>query len=144
MEITTIAVIMLFLIGMIVAYFTGIKTGTINQNKFWEQQIPNHRKDAVERSRAVLSGIFSEQITPYLPGFKYFPTECKFIGKPIDFIIFKGMDEKKIEEIIFVEVKSGKAKLSGKEKNIKEVIETKKIRFEEYRVPENLTKIKEQ
>ena len=30
-------------------------------------------------------------------------------GAPIDFLIFKGMDAQHIEEVIFVEVKSGSA-----------------------------------
>ncbi len=50
------------------------------------------------------------------------------------------MDEKKIEEVVFVEVKSGKARLSEQEKNLKEAIEKKRVRFEEYRIPEELTK----
>ena len=70
-----------------------------------------------------------------MPGFPYLPTECRFVGKPTDFIVFKGMDEKKINEIVFVEVKSGDSKLSSQEKNLKEAIEKKRVRFEEYRIP---------
>ena len=50
------------------------------------------------------------------------------------------MDEKNITEVIFVEAKSGKSKLSSQEKSLKEAIENKKVRWEEYRVPEDLTK----
>ena len=92
------------------------------------------------KSRAVLGGQFSEQLAPYLPNFNYLPTECRFIGKPIDFLVFKGMDEKNITEVIFVEAKSWKSKLSSQEKSLKEAIENKKVRWEEYRVPEDLTK----
>jgi predicted Holliday junction resolvase-like endonuclease len=53
------------------------------------------------------------------------------------------MDEKKIEEVVFVEVKSGKSKLTEHEKNLKETIEKKRVRWEEYRIPEELTKKKE-
>jgi len=34
------------------------------------------------KSRAVLGGQFSEQLAPFLPDFKYLPTECRFVGKP--------------------------------------------------------------
>jgi predicted Holliday junction resolvase-like endonuclease len=95
------------------------------------------------KSRAVLGGQFSEQLAPYLPNFKYLPTEARFIGKPIDFLVFKGMDEKKIDEVVFVEVKSGKSKLTEQEKNLKETIEKKKVSWEEYRIPEELTKKKD-
>ena len=57
--------------------------------------------------------------------------------------MFKGADNKKIDEVIFVEVKSGNAKINSHEKNLKEAIEKKKIRWVEYRIPEELTKKKD-
>ncbi|MBI2452549.1 hypothetical protein HYV50_05770 [Candidatus Pacearchaeota archaeon] len=138
---TSILIILfVFLIGLVVAYYLGYKSGAFRRDKFWETELPNHRKEAIMKSRAVLGGHFSEQLAPYLPGFDYLPTECRFIGKPVDFIVFKGMDEKNIDEVIFVEVKSGNAKLSPQEKNLKETIEKKRVKFAEYRVPEDLTK----
>ena len=92
------------------------------------------------RSRAVLGGHFSENLAPYLPDFPFVPTECRFVGKPVDFIVFKGMDEKKIDEVVFVEVKSGNAKLTEHEKNLKETIDKKRVKWVEYRIPEELTK----
>ena len=78
-----------------------------------------------------------------MPNFKHLPTECTFIGKPIDFLVFKGSDEKKIDEIVFVEVKSGNSRLSTHEKNLKDAVENKRVRWEEYRIPEELTKKKD-
>jgi len=136
----TIILAIIFLIGIIVAYFVGFKYGVFRRDKYWQDEIPEHRKDAVMRSRSVLSGQFSEQLAPYLPDFAYAPTECKFMGKPIDFIVFKGLDEKNVQEVVFVEVKSGKSKLNNQEKSLKEAIEKKKVRWEEYRIPEDLTR----
>ena len=48
-------------------------------------------KEAVAQSRAVLGGRFTEQMAPYLPEFRYDPTEARFIGGPIDFIVFPGL-----------------------------------------------------
>src|SRR3990172_10455069 len=132
--------VILVLILLIAAFFIGHKLGAFRRDKYWENELPGHRKDAIERSRAVLGGQFSEQLAPFLPDFKYLPTECKFMGKPVDLLVFKGMDEKKIEEVVFVEVKSGKAKTSPVEKSLKETIEKKKVRWEEYRIPDELTK----
>ena len=112
----------------------------MRQDKYWEGELPSHRKDAIMRSRAVLGGQFSEQLAPYLPNFEYLPTECRFIGKPIDFLVFKGMDDKDIKEIVFVEVKSGNAKLTQHEKKLKEAIDKKRVKWVEYRIPEDLTK----
>lgn len=140
MELNTILVIFLFLIGLILAYFVGQKIATIKRDKYWESEIPNHRKDAILKSRSVLSGLFSEQLAPFLPGFNFKPTECKFLGKPVDFIVFKGLDDKKVDEVVFVEVKSGKSKLSNVEKSLKETIKNKKVKWEEYRIPEEVVK----
>jgi predicted Holliday junction resolvase-like endonuclease len=135
----TLVYLIVFLIGLVIAYWLGNKFGKFNRDRYWEGELPNYRKDAIMKSRAVLGGQFSEQLAPYLPNFEYLPTECRFLGKPIDFIVFKGMDEKKIDEVVFVEVKSGNAKLNAHEKNLKEAIDKKRVKWVEYRIPEELT-----
>ena len=97
-------VIFVLLILIVIAYRLGHSIGSTQTETKWQNEIPNHRKDAIERSRSVLSGNFSEQLAPYLPNFKYSTTECRFVGKPVDLIVFKGADNKEIEEVIFVEV----------------------------------------
>jgi predicted Holliday junction resolvase-like endonuclease len=57
--------------------------------------------------------------------------------------VFKGSDEKQIDEVVFMEVKSGKSKLNSQEKNLKDTIENKRVRWEEYRIPEEITKKKD-
>jgi len=133
MELTELAgiaiiVILILCIGFIIGKYVA--------KKEHEDKIPEIRETAIKQSRAVLSGQFSEQIAPYMPDFPYKPTEARFIGKPVDFIVFKGMDEKKIEEVVFVEVKSGKSQLSGVEKTLKSAIQDKKISWDEYKVIE--------
>jgi predicted Holliday junction resolvase-like endonuclease len=61
-------------------------------------------------SRSILGGVFSEQVALFLPDFPkdLKASEARFIGKPIDFLIFKGMDDQHISEVVFVEIKSGK------------------------------------
>lgn len=142
MDIAIIIFSLIFLIGITLAYIIGKSNGSFQRDKYWENELPNQRKQAITQSRAVLGGQFSEQLSPYLPNFNYSPTECKFLGKPIDFICFKGMDEKNISEVIFVEVKSGgkSNKLSQQEKNLKEAIEKKRVKWEEYIIPEEITK----
>ena len=127
---------------LIFILFVGYLIGKYITKKQLKEKIPEIREEAIKQSRAVLSGQFSEQIAPYLPDFPYKPTEARFIGKPIDFVVFKGMDEKKIEEIIFVEVKSGQSQLSKVEKTLKSAVENKNVSWHEYKVPEEVTKKK--
>lgn len=93
------------------------------------------RKDAVKRSKAVINGQIAEQIAPFLPDFPANPSDARFIGKPVDFIVFSGLSEnEKIDEILFVEVKTGKSLLSEREKEVKKAIEQRKVRYVEYRI----------
>lgn len=130
-------VILLSVFGaLVIGYLIGHAIGTFRRERLWQTALPEHRADAISRSRAVLTGQFSEQIAPYLPGFLYSPTECKFIGKPIDFVVFNGLDEKNVKEIVFVEVKSGKSKLSSTENSVKDAVLNGRVKWAEYRAPD--------
>jgi len=143
MEFSTIGIIAIFLISIFLSYFIGKKISKFQRDKYWEKQLPLHRKEAISKSRSIIGGQFSEQLAPFLPNFKFSPTECKFLGKPIDFIVFNGLDKKEINEITFVEVKSGNSKLTPTEKKLKNAIENKKVKWEEYQIPKDLTKNEE-
>ena len=123
------------LLLLYIGYLFGKKLGELQAKREIPQLIKEAREDSAKRSRAVLGGQFSEQLAPYFPDFPYSPTEARFIGKPIDFLVFEGMDEKEISEVVFVEVKSGKSTLSSQERNLKDAIKNKKVRWEEYRIP---------
>lgn len=142
-ESTFIIFFVVVIVAVAIAYWLGHTFARMKRDAYWQGEIPSQRKDAITRSRSVIGGQFSEQLAPYLPDFGFLPTECRFIGKPIDFIVFKGMDGKNIDEVVFVEVKSGDAKLSPQEKALKETIQNKKVRWVEYRIPHELTENKE-
>ncbi len=125
---------------LLIGFWLGKKYGLVRAKMEWQKQLPAEREDAVQRSRAVLSGQFSEQLAPYLPDFPYKPTEVRFLGKPIDFVVFEGMDSKNIQEVVFVEVKSGDSQLSTHERTLKKAIEKGKVRWEEYRVAKGVTR----
>jgi len=133
MDFTIVLLILGIFAALLFGYLIGHKLGCFRRDRYWEKEIDVHRKDAIMRSRAVLSGQFSEQLAPYFPGFQHKPNECKFLGKPVDLICFEGLDDKDVKEIVFIEVKSGDAKLSPVEKQIKRAVESGKVRWEEYR-----------
>ncbi len=134
--------IILFVIGILIFLWLGYIIGRKIEDNDWKlNKLPLIVRDRLKTSRAVLGGQFSEQLAPYLPDFNYSPTECRFVGKPIDFLVFKGMDNDAIEEVVFVEVKSGKSKsLSKRERTLKDVIAEKRVRWEKYEIPDDITK----
>src|SRR6476646_709829 len=107
-SLTAAGVIVLALL-IAAALFLMYAIGKIVGEKRATDKFPEAKRAAVQRSRSVLSGMFAEQLAPYLLNIPFTPTEAKFIGAPIDFLVFKDMDAQSIEEVIFVEVKSGSA-----------------------------------
>jgi len=105
-----IVFIVLFVILLLFAFNFGKIIGKRIMYELMKEVIKKEREDAIKKSRSTLVGNFSEQISPLLPNFPLKPSEVKFIGKPVDFVGFKGIDSGEIEEIVFIEVKSGKSK----------------------------------
>ena len=121
----------------VVYYFTQLKF----ERKFrqwqeteelrWEEEKEKALKEAIAQSRAVLGGKFTEQMAPYLPEFRYDPTEARFIGSPIDLIIFPGLAKGDPEEIVIMEIKTGKTShLTPQERKIRQLIEDGMVRWE--------------
>lgn len=93
------------------------------------------RKDAIKRSKAVIGGQVAEQIAPLLPDFPSPLADARFIGKPVDFIAFPGLEESdKVNEILLIEVKTGNSALSEREKEVRRAVEEGRVKYKEYRI----------
>ncbi len=92
------------------------------------------RKDAIERSARTLSGKTLEKLIPFLDKFPYDAHDMRWMGDPVDFIIFDGQSKKSPKEIIFCEVKSGKSNLNKSQSEIKELVESRKVKWFEFRI----------
>lgn len=132
--------ILIIVFAIFILLYLGYVIGRKIEDREWQlHKLESIVKQRLKTSRSVIGGQFSEQLAPYLPDFKYNPSEVRFIGKPIDFLVFKGMDNQEIEEVIFVEVKSGKSKsLNKHERILRDVIKEKKVRWEQYEVPDEI------
>jgi len=104
------------------------------------QAVEEARSDAVNTARVVLRGKIAEQMAPMLPEFlaNFQPADAKFIGSPIDYLIFKNMnkgpDAADPIELILLDVKTGKSQLTTIQKKIQAAVEDKRIRFEVLRI----------
>lgn len=90
------------------------------------------RDDSVSRSRSVLKGKIAEQMAPVMPDFPYSPTDARFIGSPVDFVVFDGYTEAKDNEgsdigIVLVEIKKGKSRLTRTESLVRKAAEAGRI-----------------
>lgn len=93
------------------------------------------RSQALAQSRAVLRGQVAEQIAPLLGEFPFDPADARFLGHPIDFVVFDGLASEEDElEVVLVEVKTGNARLTKREAAIRDAVEAGRVRFEVVRL----------
>lgn len=92
------------------------------------------RQDAVERSRVGQLGKTLEKIAPMFPGFGHHPSDVRPIFDPIDFVVFDGYFREEVTDIVFVEFKTGQARLNSIQRSIKETVQKRRVHFEERRM----------
>ena len=89
------------------------------------------REDAIKRSEAVVTGKVTEHLIPFFQDFKYNPKNVRFLGTPVDLVIFDGLSEGEVKNIVFVEVKTGKtANLSTRERQVRDCVQNKNVIWE--------------
>ena len=102
-----------------------------------EDQLKKRRKLATEKAqittKAVNIGKNLEKVLPTMRDFKWPVPDSKFLGDPIDLIVFKGLSVNKVKSISFIEVKSGKARLNRHQKSIRDAIGEQKVSYKVFK-----------
>lgn len=127
--------IILFLTGLIIGIFLTyyfLKERAKTWFEEWKTQYENKiRKDVIKRSRAALKGKVGEQFAPLSPTFDHEPSDARFIGSPVDYVIFEGHSEENPKGVTFADIKTGKsARLTPLQRRFKEVVEEGKVNWE--------------
>lgn len=89
---------------------------------------------ALKRSKEVRIGLAEENMLMFHEDFHYDGGDFRALGSPIDGMIFKGNVQDDITEIVLMEVKTGNSKMSKKQRQIKQLVEDGKVRFQEFRI----------
>ncbi|MBU0761174.1 MAG: hypothetical protein KJ600_04490 [Nanoarchaeota archaeon] len=135
MQISTITILLAAAAFIIVIWLT-YKLAVLRADLKWQKNLVSLRKSIADQQRAGIKGKVSETFAPFLGGFPFKPSECKFLGDPIDYVAFEGLDERDVKGVHFVEVKQGTSKLSKHQKQIKDLIDDLKsdeVTFKEFR-----------
>ena len=109
--------------------------------KRYEEKI---REEAISKSLHTIIGKVSEQLAPLLLLFNYNlnPKDMRFLGSPIDYVVFKGLSEDHVHEIIFIEIKyKGTSKLSQRQRSIRDAIRNCKVRWMTIYIEDELRKM---
>lgn len=106
-----------------------------------QQALTQAQKRSVNTSRAVLKGKMAEQIAPIMPEFQYLPSDAKFLGDPIDYVVFDGYTDYRDGdgraediEIVLIDIKSGGARLTKGQQAIAQAMAEGRVRFETIRI----------
>jgi predicted Holliday junction resolvase-like endonuclease len=128
------ALMLCCLLFLLIGRRWGLREGGRRERAEWEtRKLEAVVKARLKQSRAVLGGLVAEQMAPLLPGFPFDPGDCRFIGKPVDFLVFRGMNAKDIREVVFLEIKSGASPaLNDQEKKLKEAVQAGRVKWVEF------------
>jgi predicted Holliday junction resolvase-like endonuclease len=94
----------------------------------WKNRFQQIQHDKI--SSEVRVGKIGENMAPFLEDWPYDPNTFRFLGNPVDGIQFCD------DEIIFVEIKTGKSRLSKGQKRARDLIQQGKVSFATFRVGE--------
>ncbi len=96
-------------------------------------KINEARKDTANRQRSTIKGDISETLAPWSMDCVDSVKELRFLGSPIDFVGFKGLDGEGEIDIKFIEIKSGKSRLSKNQRRIRDAIIAGRVGWAEIR-----------
>jgi predicted Holliday junction resolvase-like endonuclease len=118
--------IMIIIIStIIIGIISYIAWKLFKQTKELEDELK--KSNSKIKSLFVLHGHAVEKLAPFSKKFGGDMREITFLGNPLDYIGFHK------DQIVFYEIKSGQSELSNKQKQIRKLIENKKIKFKELR-----------
>jgi predicted Holliday junction resolvase-like endonuclease len=92
--------------------------------------------ESQKKSSEVRLGQMAENFMPFIRDYPYNHKNFRFLANPVDGIQVEP------DAVIFVEFKTGSAKLSNSQKHIKDLVGQGKVRFETFRVDEKGTHLK--
>ena len=88
----------------------------------------------------MLKGKIAEQLAPMFEVFSYNPSDARFIGDPVDYVIFDGYTKvrERLEDgpitVVLADVKTGQAGLTYEQRRIRQGIEKGLVKFKTIRM----------
>jgi len=89
-------------------------------------------------AKAVNIGFILERLAPAMDAFRFDRNDCRSLFDPIDYLIFEGVSRKGIvSRILFTDIKTGGSPLKSTQKEIRSLVESKKVSLTTYRSGEH-------
>jgi predicted Holliday junction resolvase-like endonuclease len=110
------------------------KSAALQLSQWIQEHESAIRKDAIKRSRAMMGGAVTEQVAPLLPDFHHNPKDVRFLGTPVAFVVFDGLDAGAVEKITFITVTTEASSPWRREGQIRDAISRGAVAWEELRL----------
>lgn len=110
-----------------------------------KEAITDARADALKKSRSVMRGQATEHLAPIMQS-EWPYKDFRFMNNPIDYVIFAGASgvtdgtQDTIDEVVLLEIKTGKSSLSKVQRRIRDAIKKNKVAFVTYNPDTQTTK----
>jgi predicted Holliday junction resolvase-like endonuclease len=111
----------------------------IEELKEYEKKIREMRKKIQKTSQigaeATNIGFLLERLAPCMRAFPFERNDCRPLFDPIDYIVFEGLTKGgPINKIVFMEIKTGKPRLTGSQPEIRSLVERKRVIWDTYSI----------
>lgn len=116
---------------------TELETEHIRRKSALELEFTGRKREEARltaaRSRTALVAKIGEHFAPLLSGFPYNFKDCRHVGELFDFLVFDGLEEGKIKDIVFLEIKtkaSGGRVTNRRERMLRKAIDEGRVRYD--------------
>lgn len=103
----------------------SLKERIVKLTESYEKAKTRSEKGAV----SVGIGKIIEKILPAHKNFTITSSDCRFLGEPIDMIVFDGVSENKIKHMTFLDVKTGNASLNSHQRLVRDAVEDHNVEW---------------
>ena len=130
------ALVVGFLLASLLVYSPLKNRFEIQLQERLRESNENVKKEALKRSSATLKGQIGERFAPFIPGFGFEPADARFLGSPVDYVVFDGLADGHVRGVAFVEVKVGALPLTPFQKQVSEAIKEGRVEWRVVQLPD--------
>jgi predicted Holliday junction resolvase-like endonuclease len=110
--------------------------GWTQQQRDRAEELKDRYKRIASRSelgaQAVNTGRIWERLAPCMGSFCFDSGDCRSLFDPIDYVVFEGLNGGAVTKVHFLELKTGGARLKPVQKQIRLLVESKKVSLHVY------------
>lgn len=103
-----------------------------------DEEVDMAIKEFKKRSGRTRVGTTVEQMVPFVREMPFDPSDMRILsGGPVDYVVFDGLCDGDLRELVFLDVKTGKAKMNDAQKQVQRCADLGRVRFALFEVTED-------